>query len=286
MNDLQSKSTSSQPGAATTPGASNPQAQSLVDSEYEVASAKGADKAGGKGHPGAGQSVKARAEIRLNDSRTFGNLGDVGTYVINPAISATLGPGPKELGDPIVSVGDTSLGQHVQLHVENSSVKRETAAGGHAQYRYLARYQLKNRNSWKTPNMSFGMKVANTLELGGKGNLSGEAGENALVENVKVQGGVEGNINNKLHGEAEAAIKEFSLGATDEYFDHWHDVEMVVNSGGYARAQVIESNSRGTKGGIEVEREASSQHVVIKGGHPELVQTPDQKDKKAMRLLK
>ncbi|HET9625809.1 MAG TPA: polymorphic toxin type 6 domain-containing protein [Kofleriaceae bacterium] len=254
--------------------------------DYEVASAKGATAPPGKKRPAAGQSVKAQAEIRLVDSRWFGNLGGDGTYVINPAISATLGEGEHDIHDPSVSIGDGSIGSHVQLKVDNSSVRREAGTDGHSQLRFLARYQLKNRSSWKTPNMSFSMKAANTLELGGKGNVSGDAAENALIEHVKVQGGVEGNINNKLHGEAEAAIKEFSLGSSDEYFDHWHDIEMVVSSSGYAVAKVTHSDSRGNGSNVEVERHASSEQVVTHGGHVSKAHHDHQNDKVKMRLLK
>lgn len=276
MNDVQSKP---QTSAASSDAMG---AQSAAGGETLLASAKGA-----KARPAAGQSVKAQAEIQLNDSRwPLGNLGGDGTYVINPSISATLGAGEHDINDPTVSVGDQSLGSHVQLKVENSTVKREAGSGGHSQLRFLARYHLKNRSEWKTPNMSFGMKVANTLELGGKGNVSGEAGENALVENVKVAGGAEVNGSNKLSGEAEAAVKEFSVGGKDEWFDHWHDVEMVVSSSGYAVSKVTHSGSRGTGPTVEVQRHATSEQVVTQGGHVSKVQHEHQNDKQPIRLLK
>lgn len=283
MNDVQSKSQSSADSAEST--GSSPQSSSLLDSEYELASAT---KAGGKKRAAAGQSVKAAAEIRLTDKRwPMNNLGGDGTYIINPAISATLGAGEHDIENPTVFLGSNSLGSHVQLKVEDSQVKREASTGGHSQFRFLARYQLKNRNTWKTPNMSFGMKAANTLEVGGKGNASGEAQENTLVQGVKVQGGVEGNISEKLHSEAEAAVKEFSLGATDEYFDHWHQIEMVVASSGYAVSAVTESDGRGTVNKeVEAERHTWTEQVVTKGGSVSKVHKDGQKDKKQMRLLK
>ncbi|ACY13596.1 polymorphic toxin type 6 domain-containing protein [Haliangium ochraceum] len=196
---------------------------------------------------GAGQSIKAWTEIRLTDERsginplTGRNLGGDGTYVINPQISATLGQNLADISDPTVFMGEQSLGGHVKLMVENPQTVRERSDGGFQQIRFSARYHLKNSDSWQTPNMSLNMRAANTRALRGSVNADAPL----KIAGVGVQGGAEIGGDNTTETSVEAAVDEFRLGGSTTYFDHWHDVEMVLNSSGYAVATVRDSNGRG-----------------------------------------
>lgn len=250
-----------------------------------------AEKAQSKGNRprGAGQSIKAWTEIRLVDERngfnplTGRNLGGDGTYVINPQISATLGQNLADITDPSVFMGEQSVGSHVKLLVENAQTRRERSDGGFQQIRFSARYHLKNSDSWKTPNMSLNLRAANTTTLRGSANASAPL----KIAGVGVEGGAEVGGETTPSGSVEAAVKEFHLGGTTNYFDHWHDVEMVLNSSGYAVATIRDSSGRGdTNRPVFAQRVASAERYDTRTGAKVTENNPSVPARVQMPLLR
>lgn len=234
--------------------------QEVADDLDGVLMAKADTKAAKDRGAGVGQSVKAGIEVKLKDDRGWGNLGPEGKYSINPTISATLGKKFNEIGDPTIALGDSLLGSHVQLKVENAETKREAADGGHQQIRFNARYTLKNAAEWKTPKMSLNMKVANTSEL--KGSVDARAP--LKIAGVGVEGGANVNGGNTTTAEVGAAINEFQAGGTNSFFGHSYDLEMVVSSSGYAVAGIRRSYGSGDKSPKEVYAEQKTYTEQVK----------------------
>jgi hypothetical protein len=231
---------------------------SATQAPVEMAAAPAAARKGNRTR-GTGQSISGGVNIALTDTRsgfnplTRGNLGPDGTYVINPRISATLGQNRSEISDPTVNTGEQSLGSHVKLLVENAQTTREPSDGDFQQIRFSARYHLKNRDSWQTPNMSLNLRAANTQTLRGSVNASAPL----RVAGVGVEGGAELGSENTSERSAELAVEEFNFGQTTEYFDHWHDVVIVLNSSGHVTVGVTQSQGREDRHGL------TSDHVFV-----------------------
>lgn len=253
----------------------------------EVAAAPAAQSKGNRTR-GAGQSIKAWTEIRLVDERTGlnpltgGRLGGDGTYVINPQISATLGQNLADISDPSVFMGEQSVGSHVKLLVENAQTRRERSDGGFQQIRFSARYHLKNSDSWQTPNMSLNLRAANTSTLRGSVNANAPL----KVAGVGVEGGAEVGAENTSESSVEAAVREFHLGGTSNYFDHWHDVEMVLNSSGYAVATIRDSSGRGDPRPVFAQRVAAAERYDTATGSKVTEQNPSVPARVQMPLLR
>ena len=216
-----------------------------------------------------GQDVWASAEVKLIDERNFGsalagrggNLGSEGTYYINPRISATLGATQgKFQGEPRLFLGDKTVGSHVRLMVSSAKTETKDFGGGHEGYKFTATYTLKNAKTWETPNMNFNFGVHNRRQL--EASL-GASGSLPIKKLLPVEANANIGTNFSSEQDFKANIEEFSLGGTNSYYAHTHEISLYISSAGNAGGNPIESGGDGnhTPDGVYVSQKVKSKDV-------------------------
>jgi hypothetical protein len=226
--------------------------------------------------PQAQQDISAGVTIKLVDERWLGNLGGDGLYTINPRITARLGQNLKQIGNPIVNLGDQLLGSHVQLGISNSATNKSVGAKGYEYIRFKASYTLKNAKTWKTPNITTNLRIHNQqqVRIGAGGKLP--------MKLVNIEGS--GQLGSSQ--ELKAAVSEFNVGGTDQYFAHQHTVVIFLSATGVAQASVEQSTGVGGKKTKEVYVERTcSGHSVASDGRKYYTRN-QLNDKKQMPLQK